>query len=84
MLEYVMLLLVGLAGYADASWWLVPLAAGGLTIEGWWEKARLLRQHPRLPLSSKIVTYFVTGVIANIGFSALSFLCGRVVRRLLE
>ena len=85
MLDTLMLLLAGAAGFAGASWWLVPLAAAGLTIEGWWEKGRLLlRQQPRVLPSSKIVTYFVTGVVANLGYCALSFLCGRIVRSLFE
>ena len=74
------LLLVGLAGYAGMPWWLVPLAAAGLTLEGWWLKLRLLLQHPRMPWSTKVTTYFVTGVLRDLCFAALAYAVGSAVR----
>lgn len=84
MAEYTILVVVALAGYTDAPWWFVLLGAAGITIEGWWLKLRLLRQPPSVPLSSKIITYFVTGVATNIGFAALSYLVGRMLRLWLQ
>ncbi len=84
MLDYIMLLLVAIAGFAGAPWWFVLMGTAGLTIDAWWVKLRLLRQPPSVPLSSKIITYFVTGILANLGFAALVFLCGRWLRQLLD
>jgi hypothetical protein len=80
MLELLILLIVALGGYLGASGWLVALGAAGLTIDGWALKLKLLRQHPSVPFSSKMATYFITGVLANLGFAALSYLAGRLVR----
>lgn len=80
MLAYAIILAMGLAGYAGTPWWLVLLGAACLTLDGWWMKLRLLHQHPRVPWSSKIMTYFVTGILGNIGFAALSFGVGRIAR----
>lgn len=80
MLIYVIILIMGLAGYAGAPVWFVLLGAAGLTLEGWWMKLRLLRQEPRMPWSSKITTYFVTGIVANIAYAALTYGAGRIIR----
>jgi hypothetical protein len=42
-------------------------------------KLMLLRQHPKVRLSSKMTTYFVTGVLANVGFASLSYIFGQLV-----
>jgi len=79
--ELVIVLVVAAGGYLGASWWLVLAGAAGLTIDGWALKLRLLRQHPSVPFSAKMATYFVTGVVANLGYAALAYVAGRVVAR---
>jgi hypothetical protein len=83
MLEVVTLLVVAVAGYTDAPGWFVLLGAAALLIEGWGRKLRLLRAQPRVPLSTKMITYFVTGVAASIGLAALTYLAGAFARRLI-
>jgi hypothetical protein len=73
-------LLVALAGYAGMPPWLVPLAAAGLTLEGWWDKLLALRQRPREPWSSKVITYFVTGIVRDLCFAALAYAAGSALR----
>jgi hypothetical protein len=79
MLEFLIIVIVAIGGYAGAPWWLVLVGAAGLTIEGWAMKLMLLRQHPKVRLSSKMTTYFVTGVLANVGFASLSYIFGQLV-----
>jgi hypothetical protein len=79
MLEFMIIVILALGGYAGASGWLVLLGAAGLTIDGWAMKLKLLRQYPSVPFSSKMATYFITGVIANLGFAAMSYVLGRIV-----
>jgi hypothetical protein len=55
-LEYAIIFIVALAGYTDASVWLVIAGGVALTIEGWAMKFRLLREQPSVALSSKIAT----------------------------
>lgn len=76
----VIFLVIGLAGYAGTPWWFVLAGAAALTFDGWWMKLRLLRQQPRVTWSSKITTYFVTGIVTNIGFAAFVYGAGRVMR----
>jgi hypothetical protein len=79
-LEYAIIFIVALAGYTDASAWLVIAGGVALTIEGWAMKFRLLREQPSVALSSKIATYFVTGIAGNMFLAALSFGVGQIVR----
>jgi hypothetical protein len=83
MMDALILLAVGLAGYTGGSnWW--PLAgAVVLTVAGWWRKVWLLRSHPVVPLSSKMTTYFVVSVAINLAFAWTSFLAGIFLRWLL-
>src|SRR5262245_46422424 len=76
----IIFLIVGLAGYAGTPWWFVLAGAAALTLDGWWMKLRLLRQEPRVVWSAKITTYFVTGIVTNVGFAAFVYAAGRVVR----
>ena len=83
MLAYAVLAAMTLAGYFAAPVWLVLLGVVGLLSEGWWLKMRRLWQEPRMPWSTKITAYFVTGVAASIGLSAVAFYLGRMARVLL-
>lgn len=80
LLERVMLVVVAVAGFVGAPAWFIFLAAGGLTIEDW-AKLWPLRS-PALVLSAKMITYFVTGVVANVFYAAVSYGVGAVARSL--
>jgi hypothetical protein len=84
MLEIITLLAVAVAGYAGAPGWFVLLGAAALLIEAWAVKLLRLHQHPRVPLSTKMITYLVTGVLAGIGLAWLTYLAGAAVRQLLD
>jgi hypothetical protein len=81
MSELLILGAVALAGYAAWPGWSVLAAAAGLTVAAWWRKVRLLRQHPRVPFTSKMIAYFVVGLVINVILAAASYLAGQVLRR---
>jgi hypothetical protein len=73
------LLIMAIGGYLGAPGWVVLLGAAAVLSEGWGMKLMRLRQQPRVPWSSKTTTYFATGVLAGIGWSAGAFWLGRLV-----
>jgi hypothetical protein len=81
MYDWLIVILVGLAGYVEAPGWFVLLGAFGLSIEGWWRRLGLLRHAPRA-LSTKKTAYFVAGAISNLGLAGLGYLLGQAVRSL--
>jgi hypothetical protein len=81
MLAYTVILVMGAAGYANATAWLIPWGAACLVLDSW--KPWRLNRQPRISWTSKTTTYFVTGVIADLGLAALGFGAGRLVRTLL-
>jgi hypothetical protein len=81
MYDWLIVILVGLAGYVEAPGWFILLGAFGLSIEGWWGRLGLLRHSPRA-LSTKKTAYFVAGAISNLGLAGLGYLLGHLVRSL--
>ena len=53
MYDWLIVILVSLAGYVEAPAWFILLGAFGLTIEGWWGKLGLLRHSPRAVSTQK-------------------------------
>jgi hypothetical protein len=84
MLEALIFAAVAAAGYADAPWWSAPLGAGAVTLTAWWRKVQLLRQHPRVPFSTKMTAYLVVSILINLGFALGSHLAGRLLRGWLD
>jgi len=84
MLEVLILAAVTGAGYADAPWWSALLGAGAVTLSAWWRKVQLLRQHPRVPFSTKMTAYLVVSIVINLGFALGSYLGGRLLRGWLD
>jgi hypothetical protein len=80
---YAIILVLGLAGYWGAPWWLVPAGAAALTLGAWWTKLVQPGRQPRPAWSSKTTTYFVTGVVLDIALATLAFGAGRIVRSVL-
>jgi hypothetical protein len=80
MLDMAALFAVATAGYVGASGWLVALGAIALSIEASWTR---LAQALTAP-SNKAITYLVTGVIAALGYSALTYTAGALLWRLLH
>jgi hypothetical protein len=80
MLEALILAIVATAGYAHGPWWSALLGAGGVTLAGWWRKIRLLRQHPRVPFSTKMTAYLSISIVINLGSAFASYLAGQVLR----
>ena len=66
MLELLILAAMAFAGYAGGSGWLALAGAAAMTVGGWWRKVQLLRQHPRVPFSSKMTTYLVVSIVINL------------------
>jgi hypothetical protein len=80
-------LALALAGYMGVPAWTVLAGAACLTLHSWrpWRPGRQWSQWGQPPgtSTSKITTYFVTGVVADLGLAALAFGAGRIVRALL-
>jgi hypothetical protein len=81
MLELLILAAMVFAGYAGGSGWLTLAGATAMTIGSWWRKMQLLRQHPRVPFSTKMTTYLVVSVVLNFVFTVASYIAGQVLRR---
>jgi hypothetical protein len=78
--EYVLLAAMAWVGYAGwAIWWVLP-AVALMTVAGWWRKVALLRQAPGVPFSTKMITYFVVGIVLDLVLAILFYLAGRGVR----
>jgi hypothetical protein len=77
--DWLIILAVAAAGWADAPGWFILLGAFGLAIEGWWARLGLLRHYPRA-LSTKKTTYAVAGMVGNLGVAALSYAVGSLLR----
>ena len=84
MLEFVILGAMAVAGYAGGSGWLALAGATALTVGSWWRKFQLLRQHPKVPFSTKMTTYFVAGIVFNLLLATASLVAGRLLRWWLE
>jgi len=80
MLEFLILGVMAWAGYAGGSGWLALAGAAALTVGSWWRKVQLLRQHPQVPFSTKMTTYFVAGVVINLVLATASLTAGRALR----
>jgi hypothetical protein len=80
MLEFLILAVIGWAGYAGTSGWWALAGAGALTAAGWWKKLALLRRHPQVPLSTKMTTYLLVSVGVNLGFALAALIAGRFAR----
>lgn len=83
MLAFLIIPLMALAGYAAMPAWVVLLGVAGMADEGWWTKVQQLWRNPRAVWSAKVRAYFVTGVMANIGLSAVAYGMGWAARALL-
>jgi len=80
------LILAGMAGVGYAGgplWWVLP-ATAAMTVTGWWTKAGLLRQHPRVPFSTKMKTYLVVGIILDACLATACYMAGRWARWMLQ
>jgi hypothetical protein len=75
----VLIVVAALLGWVGAPWWLAPLAGVALTIDAWWAKLAALAGNRGAPWSSKITTYFVTGLVSDIGLATLSYGFGRLL-----
>jgi hypothetical protein len=80
LLEYLILAAMAGVGYAGWPLWLVLPATAAMTAAGWWRKAGLLWQQPRVPLSSKMITYFVVGIVLDLLLAAACYAAGAGVR----
>jgi hypothetical protein len=51
-----------------------------MTVGGWWRKMQLLRQHPRVPFSSKMTTYLVVSIVINVVVASACYVAGRAFK----
>src|SRR5262245_65313028 len=75
---YAFILAMGVAGYLQAPGWLVLMGATGLMLADW--GLRGLPPRLRMAWTSKTITYFVTGLVANLILATLAFTAGWLLR----
>jgi hypothetical protein len=80
MLEFLILAAMACAGYAGGSGWLTLAGAMAMTVGGWWRKMQLLREHPRVPFSSKMTTYLVVSIVINLVVASGCYIAGRALK----
>jgi len=73
---YAFLLVLALAGWLDAPVWLALVGAAALTLADW--GLRGLPPAARMAWTSKTITYFASGVVANLILAVLAFAAGRL------
>ena len=83
MLAYGIIAAMAVAGYLAAPAWIVLLGVAGAISEGWWRKLWPRPNEALSAWSSKTWTYFVTGILASIGLSAIGYNLGRLTRHLI-
>ena len=80
MVEFLVLAAMAGVGYAGGPlWWVLP-ATAAITVAGWRTKVGLLRQHPRVPFSTKMKTYLVVGIILDACLATGCYVAGRWLR----
>ena len=80
LVEYLILAAMAGVGYAGwAIWWVLP-AVALTTAAGWWRKAGQLWHQPRVPPSTKMVAYFVVGIVLDLTLAIACYLAGRGLR----
>lgn len=80
LLEFLILAGVAWAGYVGAAGWWLLAGAAAMTVAAWGRKIRLLRQHPQVPLSTKMTTYLIVSIGINLGFAIAALIAGRFAR----
>jgi hypothetical protein len=80
LLEYLIFAAMAGVGYAGWPLWLVLPAVALTTAAGWWRKVGLLRQHPQVPFSTKMIAYFVVGIVLDLLLAAACYVAGSGLR----
>lgn len=76
-LDYLTLLVTGIAGYLNGPSLLLLMAAAALSVE---DCAKLwLQWRNGVAIRSKPMTYVVTGAFSNLGYAALCYVAGAIV-----
>lgn len=81
-LEWITLAATAVAGFGSAPAWIILPAALALGLESVWGKPHQLRRHPRVPLSTKMRAYLVSGAVFALLGALLAFLLGRALAAL--
>ena len=76
MLDYVLILLMGLLGYEGAGWWVILLGAVALTFDLWLQLYEMLRSGQPVRLDWQGVSYVTASFATNITACSASYLVG--------
>ena len=79
MFDYLIMLVVAAAGLTDGHWGLIVVGAFCLSIDGFINKLRMLRNHPSVPIDWNIVTFFVMSQGYALVACAMSYVLGKTV-----
>ena len=78
MLDFVLILLMGLLGYEGAGWWVILLGAVSLTFDLWLQLYDMLRSGQPVRLDWQGVSYVTASFATNITACSVSYLVGYV------
>ena len=81
MASLAVVVVMGAAGFGQASAAPVLLALAALTAARWWGRLAALRAERAAPLGSKIVTYVMVTMLFDIGAGLAAFVAGRWLAR---
>jgi hypothetical protein len=76
MLDYVIILLMGLLGYEGAGWWVILLGAVSLTFDLWLQLYEMLRSRQPVCLDWQSVAYVSASFGTNVTACSASYLVG--------
>jgi len=80
MLDYLIILLMGLLGYEGAGWWVILIGAAALTFELWFKLYEILKQRRAVQLGWQDVLHFTAAFATNITACSASYLVGHFGR----
>ena len=83
MLEYLIVLLMGLLGVYGGAWWLVFVGAVAISVEPSLDQYQTLKQHPKFTFNWTIATAFAFFFSYAVAACSTVYMVGRFGRSLL-
>jgi len=79
MANYVLLIVIALAGFAEGPWWFVLFGAGALSTETLINQYQFLRHDPRAVQQREAWLHLLKQVAINVAFAAAAYFVGWLI-----
>jgi hypothetical protein len=79
MANYILLVVIALAGFAEAPWWFVLVGGGALSTETLSSQYQFLRHNPRSVQQWEAWLYSLGQVAINVAFATAAYLVGWLI-----